>query len=355
MTISEQRKRVWWHWVATLAVAILLACNGKDPSGPTVGSETHFLMNCDSSCPEGTFCLCGACSTGCSDATECTALSPGAQCVVTAPRVAEGRCAPFAETAMCDLPCLVDGDCESLGAGFDCQSGFCRSDGTSTVTTTITSDAGTADNCQPTPPPPAANEVLVLGDSLIELSSFAAQLEQSATAAGDLAQGDHFRVHASSLMSFLAEGVLSISAQYSTARQEGTARIVVMDGGETDVLNDVCPSPVTEQCDAIQAAAKGAQQLLTQMADDGVEHVVYFFYPDPIGNDAVKERLDVLRPVIENVCGQVPIACHWIDLRPAFAGHPDYLASDGLVFSDAGAAVCAENVWQRLQQRCVVP
>jgi len=355
MTISEQGKRVSWHWVATLAVAMLLACNDKDTSGPTAGSETHFLMNCDSSCPAGTFCLCGACSTGCSDATDCAALYPVAQCVVTAPRIAEGRCAPFAETAVCDLACLVDGDCESLGAGFDCQRGFCRSDVTSTSTTTITGDgdAGAADNCQPSPP--AASEVLVLGDSLIELSSFADQLEQSATAAGDLSQGEHFRVHASYLMSFLAEGVWSISAQYATARQEGTTRIVVMDGGETDVLNDVCPSPVTERCDAIQAAAKGARQLLTQMADDGVVHVVYFFYPDPIGNDAVKERLDVLRPVIENVCGQVPIACHWIDLRPIFAGHSDYLASDGLVFSDAGAAVCAQSAWQRLQQRCVVP
>jgi len=208
--------------------------------------------------------------------------------------------------------------------------------------------------CQP-PSPPVASEVLVLGDSLIELSSFADQLEQRAIAAGGLAQGEHFRVHASYLKSFLAEGVLSISAQYSAARQEGATRIVIMDGGETDVLNDVCPSPATEQCDAIQAAAKGAEQLLKQMADDGVQHVAYFFYPDPIGNEAVKERLDVLRPVIENVCGRVPIACHWIDLRPAFAAHADYLAADGLVFSDTGAGACAESVWQRLQQRCVVP
>lgn len=351
MTISEQRKIGLWHNLVTMTAMVLLACNGKEPSGPTIGSETHFLMHCDSSCPAGTFCLCGTCSTGCSDATECTGLHPSAQCVVTAPRIAEGRCAAFAETSMCDLPCLTGSDCQSLGAGFECQSGFCRSDLTSIATT---GDAGTTDSCQP-PAPPAASEVLVLGDSLIELSSFADQLEQRAIATGALTQGEHFRVHASYLMSFLAEGVLSISAQYSTARQEGTARIVVMDGGETDVLNDVCPSPVTEQCDAIQAAAKGAQQLLKQMAADGVQHVAYFFYPDPNGNDTVKERLDVLRPVIENVCGQVPIACHWIDLRPVFAGHSDYLAADGLVFSDTGAAACAESVWQRLQQRCVVP
>ena len=351
MAMIERWNKTSWRWLATMAVAMLIACNGKDPSGPAVGSETHFLTQCDSSCPDGTFCLCGACSTGCSDATDCTSLHPDAQCVVTAPRIAEGRCAAFEDSAVCDLPCLVNGDCESLGAGFRCQSGFCRIDATSTANT---GDAGTGGSCQP-PLLPAASEVLVLGDSLIELSSFADQLEQRAIATGALTQGEHFRVHASSLLSFLAEGVWSISAQYKTARQEGTARIVVMDGGETDVLNDVCPSPVTEQCDAIQAAAKGAGQLLRQMADDGVQHVVYFFYPDPVGNEAVKERLDLLRPVIENVCGHVPIACHWIDLRPVFAGHSDYLASDGLVFSDAGASVCSESVWQRLQQRCVVP
>jgi hypothetical protein len=199
------------------------------------------------------------------------------------------------------------------------------------------------------------SEVLVLGDSLIELSSYATQLEQTATAAGALAQGEHFRVHASYLYSMLATGPLSLSQQYATARQEGTARLVIMDGGETDVLNDVCDSPPTADCSAIKAAAKGAEQLLQQMAADGIENVAYFFYPDPIGNEAIKARLDVLRPMIENVCGHAPVACHWIDLRPIFAGYPDYLASDGLVFSDSGAGACARAVWQRLEQRCVVP
>jgi hypothetical protein len=200
----------------------------------------------------------------------------------------------------------------------------------------------------------APSDVLVLGDSLIALSSFAEQLEQIATASTALAEGQHFRVHASSLTSMLAEGTLSLSQQYATAREEAPARLVIMDGGETDVLNDVCDSPPSYDCPAIQAAVSGAEKLLGAMAADGVEHIAYFFYPDPNGNDAVKQRLDVLRPLIENVCGRLPIACHWVDLRPSFAGHAEYLASDGLVFSGQGASVTAQTIWQRLQQRCVV-
>jgi hypothetical protein len=63
----------------------------------------------------------------------------------------------------------------------------------------------------------------------------------------------------------------------------------------------------------------------------------------------------VLRPVIENVCGQSSLACHWVDLRRPFAGHTGYLASDGLMFTDTGATAAAAAVWERMQARCIVP
>jgi hypothetical protein len=202
---------------------------------------------------------------------------------------------------------------------------------------------------------PVASEVLVLGDSIIELSTFATRLEEVAANAGALANDDHFRVHSSYLLSRLSEGSLSIANQYETARQEGQARIVIMDGGETDMFENLCGSEPAYECPTVQAAASGAESLLAQMADDGVEDVVYFFYPDPLGDPDLKTRLDVLRPVIENACGRSPIACHWLDLRLLFADHPEFLAADGKVFSDAGAAAAAAAVWQRLQARCVVP
>lgn len=351
MMVSERSKKgeLARLWLVAIATSMLLACNGKDPSGPTVGSETHFLKRCDTTCPTGTECLCGVCSRACSESNECTGLNPEAQCTAVAPRVAEGRCSALESAAICDLSCLVDQDCSSLGADFTCRAGYCRVAGFEPIQSM---DAGASVSCEPLTLLP--DDVLVLGDSLIELSSFASQLDQIAVQAGVLADNQQFRVKASSLNSMLAAGVLSISEQYAAAREQAPARLVIMDGGETDVLNDVCGSTPSYDCPAIQAAVRGAEQLLLAMVQDGVQHIAYFFYPDPVGNDAVKQRLDVLRPLIENVCGQLPIPCHWVDLRSKFADHPDYLASDGLVFSEQGAAVAAQTVWQRLQQRCVV-
>jgi len=334
--------------LAAVAATLVLACSSQQPSGPAAGSETHFLKHCDSTCPTAMDCLCGACSRVCSESAECTSLAPIAQCAAVGPRIAAGRCAPTESSAMCDVTCLLDRDCASLGSEFTCQSGFCRAAVSNDV-----ADAGPPTSCEPLDLLP--NDVLVLGDSLIELSSFASRVEQQAAQSGLLTDAEHFRVHASSLLSMLADGPLALATQYAAAREQGPLRLVIMDGGEPDVLNEVCAAPPTPDCAAMQSAASGAKNLLTTMAADGVEHVAYFFYPDPNGNPGVKQRLDVLRPLIENVCGQVPIACHWVDLRASFDGHPEYLAADGLVFSDSGAAVAAQAIWQMLQRRCVVP
>jgi hypothetical protein len=194
----------------------------------------------------------------------------------------------------------------------------------------------------------------VLGDSLIELTSFTARLEQHATEAGALADGQHFRQKASALLSRMAEGALSIKENYLAAKQDGAARVVVMDGGETDMFEPLCTTEPAYECPTVQAAARGAQDLLRTLAADGVEQVVYFFYPDPIGNPDMKTRLDVLRPLIENACGQSPVACHWVDLREPFLGQADYLGADGLMFTEAGAATAAAAVWQTLQARCAM-
>jgi hypothetical protein len=58
------------------------------------------------------------------------------------------------------------------------------------------------------------------------------------------------------------------------------------------------------------------------MAQTGVGDIVYFYYPDPV--DAAERALaDVLRPLVQEACQGSPVPCHWVDLRPAFAGHYD--------------------------------
>jgi hypothetical protein len=199
----------------------------------------------------------------------------------------------------------------------------------------------------------APADVLILGDVLLELSIFTAQLEQAAVAAGSLADGQHYRNVAAAASSRLASGPASLDVQYSGALAAGAPRVIVMDGGATDVLNDDCADMLTPECAAARAALQGAERLLTRFAEDGVEQVVYFFYGDPVDNPSLADGLNLLRPLLQNVCGHSPVPCHWLDLRPAFAEHPEYVGVDGLVFTDAGATAAAAATFELMQARCV--
>lgn len=90
------------------------------------------------------------------------------------------------------------------------------------------------------------------------------------------------------------------------------------------------------------------------MADDGVEHLVYFFYPDPQIDDRLKAMADALRPLMAQACADAPLPCYWLDLRPTFAGnYAEYVVPGELTHTDAGAAASAEAIWGVMQQRCV--
>jgi hypothetical protein len=329
-----------------LPLAVAFGCGGDVK--PVVGSETHFLTLCDDdSCPDGSQCICGVCTKTCSADGECEKLGANATCTPLGPREAEGRCPADEAPAMCDVGCLDTTDCRSLGASFRCEQGFCRPRDEAPEPESLTCD---------TPPPIARANVVVLGDSLIELSDFATDLETAGTKAGVFAATGTLRSYASALQSILADGPLSIGRQYDVARGEGTARVVVMDGGATDMLNVPCGSTPSVDCTAMQSAAAGAELLLGALASDGVEHVVYFFYGDPPATSdfaAIGPSLDVLRPLVENACGKSGLACHFLDLRSVFAGHPEYFAQDGVNFTPAGATAAADAVVDVMVERCV--
>lgn len=101
-------------------VALGLACapNG----GPTVGSQTNWLIACDTSKQCGDLaCTCGVCAKPCADTSACDDL-PGASCVANtdpgAIAVCGGQKAP---TDMC-LPRCDDAACPE---GTSCLAGIC--------------------------------------------------------------------------------------------------------------------------------------------------------------------------------------------------------------------------------------
>lgn len=339
----EAPARVLRVLLALLLITLAIASCGQT-SSPQAGSETHFLMSCeDTGCGAGMQCICGVCSKPCVEQSDCEALSGAASCTALAPRVSAGRCEDAPLGAMCDAGCLTDDDCRALGHDSRCDQGFCREPGPTLQPTTQT--------CSPSNI--AAEDVLVLGDVLIELSIYVAQLEQRMAEAGSLGADEHYRNDAQAVSSLLATGKLSFDAQYSTARADGVPRVIIMDGGATDVLNDNCAGMLTPECPAAAAAIRGAEELFSRFADDGVESLVYFFYGDPVDNPSLKDGIDLMRPLLENACGRSPVPCHWLDLRPVFKGHPEFVGVDGLVFTDAGATAAAAATAELMQDRCI--
>jgi hypothetical protein len=301
-------------------------------------------MRCEeASCGADMQCICGVCSKPCVQLADCSVLSSVAECTPLGPRVTQGRCDDTQIGAMCDASCLTDENCSALGHGSRCDDGYCREPGSMLE----------AANRSCTPSNVAASDVLVLGDVLIELSSYVDELEQRMTTAGSLADGAHYRVNAQAASSLLATGASSFDAQYAGARAEGVPRVIIMNGGATDVLNDDCADMLTPDCPAARDAVLGAERLFQRFAADGVEQLVYFFYGDPIDNASLKDGIDLLRPLLQNACGRSPVPCHWLDLRSAFATHPEYVGVDGLVFTDAGAAAAAQGTFELMQTRCI--
>jgi hypothetical protein len=105
-------------WLAIIVVLGHFAgCRGR--SDTTEDSETHFLSQCTDTCSGGLTCICGVCTKPCTETDSCAEFSPSASC--------EDSCGE-ASTRICDMTCIGDGECASLGSGFVCNAGHCRQD-----------------------------------------------------------------------------------------------------------------------------------------------------------------------------------------------------------------------------------
>jgi hypothetical protein len=160
-------------------------------------------------------------------------------------------------------------------------------------------------------------------------------------------------------------------------------KVVITDGGGNDVLinNSQCLStPVMgdTMCHmSIDASVARGKQLFMEMASNGVQHIVFFFYPhiDPsVGADA-NDWLDYAYPQAAQICcgasapaqGAADYTCHgnsgatdctFIDTRPEFAGHNtsgsgSYWFQDGIHPTQPGADAIAAKVWAQMQKYCI--
>jgi lysophospholipase L1-like esterase len=139
---------------------------------------------------------------------------------------------------------------------------------------------------------------------------------------------------------------------------------VIMTGGGNDVLigsANIClqDPPPSETClAALDGVFGAAEQLLADMAAAGVQHVVYSFYPHlPPGfpPGAKNETLDYAAPIVQELCMNAPVDCHFVDIREAFEGHPEYILGDAIHPTDAGSQVIADLIWATMDANCIAP
>jgi hypothetical protein len=238
----------------------------------------------------------------------------------------------------CDVVCNADADCRVISASHRCVLNRCRS-------------GPGGSGC--TKGEVEANQVLVIGDSVFAIShQITAFLEELARDAGVLEVGERYRDYSTIVDNALAMGGNGILNQYQRGMAEAPVEVVIMDGGGPDVLLSSCTAPVAE-CPALVDASVAAEALLAQMATDGVAHVVYMFYPDPV-DAAMRERMDALRLLIEPICAASAVPCHWLDLRPVLSDpSAGYLSADGLIPTAAGSEATANAIWATMQRECV--
>jgi hypothetical protein len=191
------------------------------------------------------------------------------------------------------------------------------------------------------------NQVAVIGESFIAAThGITQQIEKQAKANGSLAQSEKYIDNSVSGTLLSGSDPNAIPNQYKKAAQAGMIKYVLMDGGGNDCL----------QANNGDAALTAAQALFPNMAKDGVEKVVYFFYPDPLGSFAsgsLKTCLDALRPKMKALCdGLTAPKCYWMDLRTVWNGHSEY-TQDGIHPTSAGSIATGDAIWEVMKTNCV--
>jgi hypothetical protein len=195
--------------------------------------------------------------------------------------------------------------------------------------------------------------VVLLGDIFFALThGITAFVEDAARQSGVLSAGERYRDFSSVMGNTLALLGNGIADQYAAATEEGPAKVVIMTGGGADVLIGSC-DVVDADCPLLVEASSAASALFERMASDGVEHIVYVFYPNP-SDATLREEVDMLRPLLRTACEASPTPCHWVDLRPAFAGNEaTYLNGEGTTPTTAGARASATAIWSVMRQQCI--
>lgn len=206
----------------------------------------------------------------------------------------------------------------------------------------------------------AASEVVMIGDSYFAITEVPISLWVHARLNGSLDPQESYRTYHQGGTQ-LSNG--QIPGQFDAALADNAdIDTLIMTGGGNDVLIGTAagclqdPPPAQSCVDSLDVVFGAAETLMAEVAAAGVEHIVYSFYPHlPPGfpPGAKNETLDYAAPIAEQICNDAPIDCHFVDIREAFEGHPEYIGSDAIHPTPAGSQVIADLIWATMVDNCI--
>jgi hypothetical protein len=227
------------------------------------------------------------------------------------------------------------GGMATTGSGSGGRGGSGGSGGTATGGTSVTSSGGCQKGLV------KAKEVLFMGESFYAIAPQYIQkrIEENAKKAGAIGANDSYRNVAIS-----GQPMSVVVGEFDTGLQGGAVKFVIMDGGGIDCMSN--------SCDSCPGAFK---TLLTKMASNGVQDVIYTRYPEPGNppgsNATLKKNLDILMPKMEPVCAAATgLRCHWVDLRPVWVNGD---TTDGLHPTQSGGNHVGDLIWSEMVKDCI--
>lgn len=244
-------------------------------------------------------------------------------------------------------------------------------------------DAGSADAGSDAPPrgvdkPPClmhTSQLVVVGDSYLSwlTHDFPNDLQREL--------GHDYRLYAEPGASMASGGIATLVPDQLAAALADDPDVIagIMTGGGNDILlSDVDRFPGSDECkdradspslkvcqDVVATAVAAARKLIEMGSRAGIEDVIYIYYPhipgSLLGIFALhpNEILDYAMPMARALCDQTEartngaMRCHFLDLQPIFAGHPEWFADDGIHENAAGSAVIAREVVKLMKAKCM--
>lgn len=215
----------------------------------------------------------------------------------------------------------------------------------------------------------AGNQIGVMGDSYLDLSGqITVALQQLARQAGALGPYETYidRAQSGASMAYNPTIPSQLGAVLTVARERRSAgvKLVIMTGGGNDMLiyNNGCLSisqPNPPCIAVVDQSVRLLKKLFIDMAAAGIRDVIYFGYPNLPGGGLAGSRPSVMNgyatPILYEACeSSQEVRCHFIDTRPTFEGHPEYIsASDRVHPTLEGSRAIAQLIWQEMQAQCL--